>query len=70
MHITGYGLVALLGALGWWLAFRRGWTAIGAVFIAAAGLCLMGTAQGIHFFSGIQTGVDGIGVGVSQMFGH
>lgn len=70
MHINGYGLVLLLGALGWWLAFRRGWTITGGLCLAAAGLCLVGTASGAHIFNGIQTGVNGISTGIDQAVGH
>lgn len=66
MHPSGYGLVALLGAIGWWLAFRRGHAVIGTLFLAAAGLCLIGTASGLHLFQGIQTGVDGLSTGIDQ----
>ena len=66
MHIAGYGLVALMGAIGWWLITRRGWVFTGVLFIAAAGLCLVGTAQGTHIFDGIQTGVNGISTGIDQ----
>jgi hypothetical protein len=66
MHVTGYGLVLLMGAIGWWLMTRKGRMITGGLFIAAAGLCLVGTAAGPHIFDGIQTGVNGISTGIDQ----
>lgn len=65
--ITGYALVAILGGIGYWLMTRRGWIFIGILFIAGAGLALIGTPAGPHTLSAIQTAVNGIASAVQQL---
>jgi hypothetical protein len=65
MVITGWGLVILLAVIGYCI-IRRGWFITGLVFIALAGLCMLGTTQGPRIFSGVQTGVNGISTGIDQ----